>query len=411
MKFSMTRLALAAAVALAAHGAQAQTPAAPAPASTLEAAITGGKASGVFNLRYEGVSEDNALDDAKALTLRSALKYTTGAFQGFSGVLEAEDVRVVAGMDDYSVPQTGFNPGLYSVITDPETTEINQGYLQYFKGGFMARLGRQDIRYDNQRFVGAVPWRQDYQSFDALTLQYKQSAYTLDYNYITNRERVFAQAADIKSKDHLLHGTVATAIGTVTGYAYLLEDDIPLNNALDTYGIRLNGTQTLGGLPVSYLAEYATQDYERGPADFSADYYVLEGGVTVQGINAKLGYEVLGSDNGAYGFATPLSTLHLFQGWADQFVTTPDQGIADTYLSLAATVPSIGGNATAVFHDYSADDSTPTIDDLGSEVDLQWTRPFRTNWMFGLKYADYQQGDIAAKVDKQVFWSWLTFSF
>jgi hypothetical protein len=24
------------------------------------------------------------------------------------------------------------------------------------------KLGRQDIRYDNTRFVGAVPWRQDF---------------------------------------------------------------------------------------------------------------------------------------------------------------------------------------------------------------------------------------------------------
>src|SRR5690606_34642853 len=118
-----------------------------------------------------------------------------------------------------------------------------------------------------------------------------QESYTIDYHYLTSRERVFAQDQDIDSTDHLLHGVIDTPIGALTAYAYLLEEDIPLDNSLDTYGVRLTGNKTLGALPVSYLVEYATQDSERGAADFSVDYYLLEGGVTVKGINGKLGYE------------------------------------------------------------------------------------------------------------------------
>ena len=201
--FSRTALALAVALAIPAGEAAAQI-------RTIDAAVARGDASCSFNLRYESVDEDNALKNADALTLRSALKYTTAALNGFTGVIEFEDVRIV-GVGDYSVPQSGYNPGKYSVIADPETTELNQSYLQYVSGGFTTRLGRQDIRYDNQRFVGAVPWRQDYQTFDALTLEYKKDAaqtYTLDYHYLTQRERIFAQDADIDSKDHLFHGVV-----------------------------------------------------------------------------------------------------------------------------------------------------------------------------------------------------------
>ncbi|HXF15821.1 MAG TPA: hypothetical protein VN496_02395 [Burkholderiales bacterium] len=43
--------------------------------------------------------------------------------------------------------------------------------------------------------------------------------------------------------------------------------------------------------------------------------------------------EVLGSNNGQYAFQFPLATNHLFQGWADVFLTTPRQGIRDSYLS------------------------------------------------------------------------------
>jgi len=378
---------------------------------TLEAALSRGDASGSFNLRYESVSEDNALKDASALTLRSALKYTTGTLKGFTGVLEMEDVRIV-GLGDYSVPPSGYKTGQYSVIADPENTEVNQSYLQYMSGGFTGRIGRQDLRYDNQRFIGAVPWRQDYQSFDALSLEYRKDAaqtYTLNYNYLTKRERIFGQDADIDSKDHVLHGTVKLPVGQLTGYAYLLEDDIALNNSLDTWGVRLTGNKTVSGKALTYLAEYATQDYERGTASYDTDYYVLEGGITLGKLTAKLGYESLGSDQGAYGFSTPLATGHAFQGWADQFLATPAQGINDTYLNLAGAVA--GGNAMFVYHDFSADHSTATVDDLGNEVNVQWTRGFRTNYTFGIKYADYSKGDLAAKADKQVFWTWVTLTF
>ena len=378
---------------------------------TLDAAVARGDASGSFYLRYEAVDEDNALQNADALTLRSALKYTTAPLNGFTGVLEFEDVRIV-GQGDYAVPLSRYNTGKYSVINDPETTEINQSYVQYISGAFMARAGRQDIRFDNQRFIGAVPWRQDYQTFDALSLEYKKDAektYTLNYHYLANRERIFAQDSDIESKDHLLHGFINTSIGIVTGYAYLLEEDITLDNGLDTYGVRLNGTRSLGGYDWTYLAEYATQESTRGLAVFDADYYSAEGGVTIKGTTAKLGMESLGSDNGAYGFSTPLATLHAFQGWADQFLVTPNQGIEDVYLNLSR--PILGGTATFIYHDYSADESTPGIDDLGDEYNLQWIKPFRNNYQFGVKYADYSKGDIAAKADKQIFWTWLQMTF
>lgn len=403
---SLSPKALAVAVTLAALAGPAA-----AQVRTLDAAIARGDASGAFNLRYEGVDEDNALKNATAVTLRSALKYTTAPFKGFTAVVEAEDVRAV-GTDDYAVPTTGFNTGKFSVINDPETTEVNQAYLQYIAGGFTARFGRQDLRYDNQRFVGAVPWRQDYQTFDAVTFEYKKDAalvYTLDYHYLTQRNRIFAERGDINSSDHLFHGVINTPVGQLTGYAYLLEEDIALSNGLDTYGARLTGTRRLGGFDWTYLAEYATQESERGAANYDADFYNVEAGVTVKGTTAKLGIESLGSDRGLYGFATPLATLHAFQGWADQFLTTPTQGIDDLYFSLARTI--FTGTATLVYHDYSADRSTAAVDDLGDEINLQWVFPFRNNYQIGVKFADYSKGDLAAKADKQIFWTWVQLTF
>ena len=122
-------------------------------ASSLEEALTSGKVNVDLRLRYENVDQDNALDDADALTLRTLLGYTTGTYQGFSAKVEMEDVRTVLGVDDYSVPQSGVKPGQYSVIADPETTELDQAYLQYQNGVLTAKLGRQVITYDNHSFI------------------------------------------------------------------------------------------------------------------------------------------------------------------------------------------------------------------------------------------------------------------
>lgn len=226
-------------------------------------------------------------------------------------MIELEDVRYL-GLHDYSVPATGFNTGRYPVISDPETTELNQAYLQYQQGGFLARLGRQDIRHDDQRMIGAVPWRQDYQSFDALTLEYQPDAggWSLAYHYIDQRERIFAEAADIDSRDHLLYATMATPLGSLVAYGLLLEEDIALDNAQDTWGLRLSGSKRLyDSHDLSWLVEYAIQDYERGPAAHDTDYLHLEAGVVLHGFTTKLGVEVLGSDDGAWGFSTPRPAL------------------------------------------------------------------------------------------------------
>lgn len=405
-RFTPTRLLLSAAVgsALLSSPLFAQT-------GSLNEAITGGKLSGQMRLRYESVDQDNAAQDADALTLRSTVNFATAAYKGFSAVVEMEDVRSVFGVDDYTVGPSGYNPGLYSVVADPDTTELNQGFIQYVNGGFSAKLGRQVIAHDSQRFVGAVGWRQDWQTFDAFTAQYTvNDDLKLSYNFIDQRERIFAEDADVDSSDHLFHADYKTGLGTLTGYAYLLEvDDTPVSNSLDTYGLRFKGASKLGDLPVTYLAEYASQESDSGAVSYDADYLMLEGGMTVSGITAKLGYELLGSDNGAYGFATPLATLHAFNGWADLFLGTPGTGLEDTYFNVSGKL--LGGTLMAVYHDYDADDSTPTISDLGSEINLQFVRPIASRYTLGLKYADYDSGDMAAKPDTEKVWVWLQAKF
>ena len=379
-------------------------------------ALTSGKAYGDIRLRYESVDQDlpstNPADDATALTVRTRLGYVTGSVSGFSATLEMEDSRIVAGQDEYTVGPTGFNPGEYSVIGDPETTEVDQAFIQYKTDSLTAKLGRQVLTYDGHRFVGHVGWRQDRQTFDGISFKYTPvENLTLHYAYLDERNRIFAEEADFDSKDHLFNAAYKTGFGTLTGYAYLLEIDEGVDNALDTFGVSFKGAAPIGDMKLLYAAEYATQEKEaENVEDKDADYMLLEGGLAISGITAKLGYEVLGSDDSSYGFSTPLATLHKFNGWSDQFLATPGVGLVDTYVSASGKIA--GGTLTVVYHDFEADEDTAAIDDLGSEIDVAYAKKFGKNYNAGIKYAAYSAGDDdAKKYDTDKLWVWVGASF
>jgi len=131
-------------------------------------ALTQGKVSLNSRLRYESV-EQTGLRDADAFTLRTRLGYTIAAWRGWKAMLEAENI-VAADGDSYS--QAGLNPGGAgkAVIADPETTELNQGWIAFTQDQTTATVGRQRLVLDNARFIGDVGWRQNMQTFDAVVL-------------------------------------------------------------------------------------------------------------------------------------------------------------------------------------------------------------------------------------------------
>ncbi|MGH1472374.1 MAG: alginate export family protein [Cellvibrionaceae bacterium] len=378
----------------------------PVVADSLIDALSSGTTTGDIRMRYEMVEQDNALDDADALTVRTRLTYKTGSLGGFSGVLEMEDSRSVFGIEDFSVPPTGFKTGQYSVVADPQTTELDQAFIQYKNDIATFKAGRQVITLDGHRFVGHVGWRQDRQTFDALSAAFSPiDDLSITYSHIAQRNRIFAETADIDSKDNLLNVSYKTPVGKVAGYGYFLEVDNDTDNALDTIGISFNGAAGSEDVKFLYSLEFATQDNEAG--DYEADYSLIELGVKLKPVTFKLGMETLGSDDGNYGFSTPLATLHKFNGWADSFLGTPAQGLVDTYFSAAGKVGPVA--LMLAYHDFSADEDTATVDDLGDEIDLQAVWNISKSYTAGIKYAAYSAGDI--KVDTDKLWVWFNVKF
>ena len=368
-------------------------------AETFAEALSGGKADLDMRYRYESVEQDNALKDATASTLRTRLGYTTGDYYGLSAHMDFENITAIPDDDDYNSTVNGHTQ--YSVIADPEGSEVNQAYLGYAGlSDTLFKLGRQRIKLDNDRFIGNVGWRQNEQTFDAFSAVNTSLANTkLTYAYLNNVNRINGGNADMSS--HLLNLAYSGwKPGSLVAYAYLLDYENSVSLSSNTYGLRFTGASPINEkAKVLYTVEYALQsDGGDNPADFDLNYSLLEVGGAISGVTAKIGYEILEGD-GSVSVQTPLATLHAFNGWSDQFLSTPADGLEDLYLSVGGAVKGV--KLLAVFHDFKGNDSG---DDYGSEWGVVAVKPIGKLYTLGVKYASYSAGDLAGKVNTDKLW-------
>ncbi|HZX17082.1 MAG TPA: alginate export family protein [Pseudomonas sp.] len=369
--------------------------------------------------RYEHVDQDNALKHANAQTLRTRIGVQSGKWYGLSALIEADNVSRIG---DASYNSTRNGQGDYSVVADPDGSEINQALLRYDHQYGSAVLGRQRINLDNQRFVGGVAWRQNEQTYDGALAQLKPLAgLTLTYAYIDNVNSIFgpgdnrfdtaANPANIEGHSHLLNAQyVVMPELTATAYQYRLGlDNLTAGSqSSKTTGLRLNGA--IAG--VSYALEYAKQsdlsDYADNTQDLDSEYYLAELGYSFKGVAFKGGYEVLSGDSGPgnRAFQTPLATKHAFQGWADIFLLTPADGVKDAYVGL--TAPLLGGSLQAWYHDFRAERDSSQY---GEEIDVSYAHPIPgVKGLVGLvKYANYDADDFS--VDTEKLWAQLQYSY
>lgn len=400
--------------------------------SALDSALKNAKLLLHTHTRLELVDDHaNDLDNATALTHRTYLGIETGEVKQFSARVALENVAHL--IDDFTIP--GEASGGFDTVADPQGTEVEEAFLSY--SGFSdttVRLGRQYVTYrpaPQHRFIGTVPWRQNWQSMDALTVQNRSIRdLTINYAFVDNVNRIFGEdnpnrdLANSPMQSHLLNlqysGLPAAA---VEAFYYRLDydrDNLPAPfTDRETLGVKLQGARPITEtLTASYLAELS---HQRAIADnrttfASANQYRIElwatqnyssGGLKNTGV--KLGYEVLESDGGL-SFATPLATVHAFQGWADRFIGFPDAGVEDLYIAGSA---QLRGNIqlTAVLHDFSF---AAGRGDYGRELDFQASKKLG-RFTISFKHASFFGSDNpaagAAGADKTVSWMFLDFVY
>lgn len=381
---------------------------------SLGKALENGKVILDARMRYETVEQDSKPEDAAALTLRTRLGYETGNFYGFKFLAEFENVSSVL-EEDYNDTVNG-KDATYPTIADPDTTELNRAQFT-FTGveDFTVIGGRQRINLGNQRFVGAVGWRQNEQTYDAIVVKNTMlPLFNATYAFVDKVHRVFGDdnpSGNFDTDAHLFNlDAKAGQLGNVTLYGYFLDIEQAAALSTSTYGVRVNGKHTQNDVTFSWDGEYATQsDHGDNPLEVDADFYSINVGVASQGFAGKVGYDLLGGD-GVAGFSTPLATLHKWQGFADMFLKTPADGITDLHATVSWTQKDVGPvkslKLQAWYHDFEGDNGGV---DMGSEVDLLVAAGFGNGWGGSIKFADYTGEGF--KPDTQKLWLSLGYKY
>ena len=407
--------------------------------TSLTHAVTGGKPHFSLRYRYERVDDDRlsgagvSLRNAGASTLRTYLGYATGAFHGFSATLDLEQVTRL-GSD-------GFNDGsngrtAYAAVIDPSGLELDQAFLNYTGiKNTEIKLGRQYITYRKapfHRYIGTILWRQNWQTFDAVTVVNQTFPHTrISYAYVWNVNRIFGRDAaeplsHFDSDSHLVNLQYrGLSLGVLEAYGYFLDLGNATGFSTRTFGARFHGKRKLTDhIDALYTLEYASQsDFGKNPLDIDADYFLGEigagfrpGGI-VDNVTLKFSYERLSGEGGADRFVTILGTNHAFQGWADRFLVTPGDGIEDYIVSAVMKIK--GANLVAAYHDIGSDNMSY---DYGTEFDVQVSKTFMKRYTLGLKYAAYDAdrnshnigrngADAGTVNDADKFWVWAQYRY
>ncbi len=382
----------------------------------IAAAFSGGKPIMDVRYRFETKSQAGFLEDAAAHTVRTRLGFETAEVHYLKVLVEFENVFSI-GPDDFNSTTNGRTQ--FPVIADPDATEINRAQVT-FTGLWKTPItvGRQRFNLNNHRFVGAVDFRQNQQTFDAARLSSTiVDNLTVDYLYINRVHRIFGDnhpLGEFDSDSHVISAAYnAGQLGTLKGYGVLLDFVEAPGLSSATWGVRYENSIAIdeeSNIKLGIVGEYATQrDYGANPFDYSEDYIHGEATLNVAPFTGKIGYEQLGGD-GTVGFSTPLATLHKFQGFADVFLATPTSGLQDIYGTISYAWPDgpFGTKLSlyATYHDFKSDIGNAA---LGDEVDAGLNIKFPKHWSAEIKGARFQ--GTGAFADRNIIWASLRFQY
>lgn len=367
-------------------------------ADDLATAVASGKAGLDLRYRFDHVEEEAYARDANASTLRTRVNYLTGSWNNSTAFVEMDNVSRL-GDDRYFDLRNGKMQ--YPLIPDPHGTDLNQAWVRY--AGIeqvVITTGRQRINFDNQRFIGGSAGRQNEQTFDGLTLEYRGAdKLSATASWVTRVNRVVGPRpgnppAELDSEIGLLNVACAFAdAARLTGYYYAMDfDDAPaLSNA--TTGLRLTGELPVGEYRFGYIAEAARQtDHARQPVDYAAGFLNGELKLSSGAHYLAIGHETLEAD-GAMRFVTPLATLK-FHGLAEKFWQTPAGGIEDTTLSVGGT---LAGWRLMLKHHWLRQETDAEGDGrhFGQETDFTAFRAFGKHFqlLFVHAFLDVKEGE------------------
>lgn len=343
-----------------------------------------------YAVRVRSEHVDVAGDQGAAFTTKFRLNLKHQISTNWHAVMQLDHVESLFG-DRHSDGVIVTNE---PVIADPESTEFNQAYLGLSVGSLELTVGRQSISFGDHRFVGDVGFRQNDQTFDGVRLEYESvEGLTVNYAFLTQVNRILGKRAGetLSQRDIRFDRTPRRPGGQLGRHdvdAHLLNVEMRLADYVDvsaftfavhnhdfdpfsnrTVGVSADWKYKVGNLGLSASMILARQKKQQVEAGQYQDFWRLGFGVKRKAWHLEFRQEHFGSD-ASESFVTPLATLHKFQGWADQFLSTPSEGLRDSSLRLMwkqrpftidyrhhqfRTVASLAGHSKSVGVEHNLD--------------------------------------------------------
>ena len=387
------------------------------------------KFKGELRPRYQFTDRAASANDAGSmLTNRTNLNVNAKLFEvdALNATVELNAVN-----DFGTQAQTGKDVGGEATVA-----KISQANIDYTIGGVTGIIGRKTVNLDNQRFIGSVGWKQNFQTFDLGAVAYGigdfsiLAAYVYGVNTIGDAGYDYGQGAKFPFSGSGRTNSVVVNAGykiadaiKLTGYAYMLD------SASDTFGLAATGKIAMGdSAKLDYRAEFAMQQ-EASFQDmydtslFGTSMYAnLDVGANISGFLVGLNYELLGGadvdDADTSAFQTPLATKHKFNGWADQFLGTPSTGLTDLNVRGGYKFAT-AGKIIGIYHLFNAAaDGTVASgvsagDAYGSEFDIAYSTKLPGVNGVGLlvKAAMYMDDDTTGHTTDDTTMAWVQLDY
>lgn len=302
-----------------------------------------GKVKGKFRARHEYVNDSSKSKNANALTFSGNLGYDMVCG-------EDEKLRIFVEMQGNWAATNSFNSLTnghtdYPVVPDPSDIQLNNAFASYqFTDWLHLKGGRMEKKWGDASLIGDVKWRNLGTSFDGIQATITpdflaDTSIEVDYmgnwtnplNKEVNMDTVLGRVVYSGFENSELSGHVILldfndenykkASTATYGVAYWV--DRPIHNSyMDNVSARLD------------LAGDVQHDYSENPDDYTVLRTMVRGTLSVSKVSFYVGHELLSSDDGQNSFQRQLATLHLVNGWADQFLRTPAEGLNDTEIGM-----------------------------------------------------------------------------
>ncbi len=373
-----------------------------------------------FRPRLAVVERDRG-EDARAASLLLRLRAESEWSRQFTTLIEVDHVEL-GWENDFSNGEN-FNDNK-PVIPDVAGTDLNQAWLRYSPTNTLEfTLGREAVELANQRFVGTNSFWQNQQTLDNAGIKYRfGTASSVSYRYVDNVNRINGDNAGARlspndsnfqqtngqrppqflgDHDHQSHLIFAQIkewdYSRVQAYYFDMDIKDALAVSNQTLGTRYDYKGRIGDFRAAAHAELAVQERSEVNQDALLSYYDIGAGLGLGSSEISVNYERLGEDDGT-AFITPLASLHDQNGWADQFLITPNRGLRD--YSVQYIWRKSPWQIDARYHFFHADN---THNHLGEELDIDFSVTFSRNSTLLLRVADFTTNDDNYSDERRVF--------